>query len=86
MKNKIFFTAFILVCLAFLFAYDADAQGCAMCKLNSKSAAEEVDTTVGEQINSGILYLLAVPYILLFIAFRKKIFSFFRELKTAGRE
>ena len=57
-----------------------------MCKLNSKTASEEVDSSVGEQINAGILYLLAIPYIILMVAFRKKIFSLLRELKTAGRE
>lgn len=86
MNRKILFAALVLVGLMFLFTYEADAQGCAMCKLNSKAASEEVDTSIGEQINSGILYLLAAPYLILFVAFRKKIFSFLRELKTAGRE
>lgn len=86
MNRRIVFTAFAFVALMVLFVYQADAQGCAMCKLNAKAASEEVDSSIGEQINTGILYLLAVPYIILFVAFRKKIFSFFRELKTAGRE
>lgn len=86
MNRKILFAALVLVGLMFVFAYDADAQGCAMCKLNSKAASEEVDSSIGEQINAGILYLLAIPYLILFIAFRKKIRSFFREFKTAGRE
>lgn len=86
MNRKIFFAALVLVALMFVFAYEADAQGCAMCKLNSKAASEEVDSSIGEQINAGILYLLAVPYLILFVAFRKKILSFLRELKTAGRE
>lgn len=86
MNRKLFFTGLILVVFVLVLVNQSSAQGCAMCKLNSKSAAEEVDTSIGEQINSGILYLLAMPYIILVIAFRKKIFSFFRELKTAGRE
>ena len=86
MNRKVIFVTLVLVGLMFVFAYEADAQGCAMCKLNSKAASEEVDTSVGEQINAGILYLLVIPYIILFIAFRKKIRSFLRELKTAGRE
>lgn len=86
MNRKVLFLALTVVALMFVFAYDADAQGCAMCKLNSKAASEEVDTSVGEQINAGILYLLAIPYVILFILFRKKIGSLFRELRTAGRE
>lgn len=86
MNRRILFTALALVCLVFVFAYQADAQGCAMCKLNSKAASEEMDSSIGEQINTGILYLLAIPYVILFVAFRKKIFSFLKELKTAGRE
>jgi hypothetical protein len=49
------------------------AQGCAMCK-----------AVVGQEeesgINSGILWLIPVPYILLFLLFRKQLHGFWREL------
>ncbi|MBL4703902.1 MAG: hypothetical protein JKY54_05240 [Flavobacteriales bacterium] len=46
---------------------------CAMCKENAKSS--------GLDINGGIIFLIIVPYVLLFILFRKRIFSFIREIR-----
>lgn len=52
-----------------------------MCKaVAAEEVAEEGDTG----INAGILYIMIIPYIILFIIFRKKIFSFLKELKKAG--
>ncbi len=73
-----------LLLLLFLPA-DLLAQGCSVCKAavetndNGLSGAQ----AIGHGLNSGILYLMAVPYLLIFFAFRKKIFSFFRELSHA---
>ncbi|MFT5821647.1 MAG: hypothetical protein ACI8ZM_002901 [Crocinitomix sp.] len=53
---------------------------CAMCK----AVAEELPEENGNSINAGILYIMIVPYIILFFAFRKKIFGFLKELKNAG--
>jgi hypothetical protein len=58
---------------------DIEAQ-CAMCKLNAESASENIDENIGKGLNSGILYLMGVPYGLLLIGglvfFRKKIVNF----------
>ena len=56
-----------------------------MCSAVAEGATEEMDESIGQQLNYGILYLMSIPYIILFILFRKKIFKFFKELKTAGR-
>ncbi len=53
---------------------------CAMCKAVATEQAEEDGST----INIGILYIMIIPYIILFFAFRKKIFSFIKELRGAG--
>lgn len=50
-----------------------------MCTATAKNASEE-DASIGDTLNIGILYLMAIPYLIIFIAFRKKIFAFFREL------
>lgn len=50
-----------------------------MCTATAKSAAEG-DNSVGEQLNFGILYLMAIPYLIIFFVFRKKIVAFFREM------
>lgn len=38
---------------------------------------------VGGGLNKGILFMMAVPYVLLFIFFRKKIGSFVKEFRNA---
>jgi hypothetical protein len=81
MKKKLFFL-FVLA----LLIVDVSYGQCAMCKkVASDAGIEDGDTSVGEQLNTGILYLMAIPYIVLFIIFRKKIFGFLKELRSAGR-
>jgi hypothetical protein len=53
---------------------------CANCKAVASEQAKDGHST----INSGILYIMIIPYIILFFAFRKKIFGFLKELKKAG--
>lgn len=64
------------------------AQGCAMCKATVESAEGTGQVFGGEQsigkgLNRGILLLMAVPYVLLFLLFRKRIVGFFREFAGA---
>ena len=64
--------------------FDLFAQGCAMCK-----AVVEGEQTfggpqsIGRGLNNGILYLMATPYVLMFIVFRKKIVAFVKEFAGA---
>jgi len=55
---------------------------CAMCRATAESASENVDKGIGEGLNSGILYLMGAPYILLAVVgvifFRKKIAALFK--------
>lgn len=61
------------------------AQGCSMCKAVAESGTEAFggEQAIGAGLNSGILYLMAVPYLLLFLLFRKRIAAFFKELSGA---
>jgi hypothetical protein len=58
------------------------AAQCAMCKATAESATENVDKGIGQGLNSGIVYLMVMPYILLatvaIVFFRKKIYVFFK--------
>lgn len=54
---------------------------CAMCK----AVAEEQASDGPTGINNGILYIMAMPYLILFIVFRKKIVGFLKELQKAKR-
>ena len=74
MRRKIYLSVLFLFFLNDLFSQ------CAM----FKAVAEEVAEEEGSTINTGILYIMVIPYIILFIAFRKKIFGFLRDLKKAG--
>lgn len=73
---------FLFILLFFIVVTYADAQ-CSMCKAVAESGSSGKDMqSVGQQLNYGILYLMTIPYIILFFLFRKKIFAFFRELKN----
>jgi hypothetical protein len=56
------------------------AQGCSQCKMLAEQGSELDEASFGSNINSGILYLMLIPYVLIFFFFRKRIFSFFRTL------
>jgi hypothetical protein len=55
---------------------------CAMCRATAESATENVNKGIGEGLNSGIVYLMLLPYLLLgtvaVVFFRKKILGFFK--------
>lgn len=60
MKKLLVFT-FVIVLLAI--ANDVLAQGCPMCKTSLEEARKN-GSSVGNTLNSGILYLLALPYLI----------------------
>jgi hypothetical protein len=70
----------ILIAFTLFIVTNADAQ-CAMCKATAETGTHD-GIPVNGGINPAILYLMTVPYILLFILFRKKIVSFYREWKA----
>ncbi|MBI3500914.1 MAG: hypothetical protein HY063_03885 [Bacteroidetes bacterium] len=62
-----------IIVLVVILADDSIAQ-CSMCR---KIATDGANTgTVGKKLNTGILYLLAMPYLLLGFFFRKQIVDF----------
>jgi hypothetical protein len=69
----------VIFCLLIL-SESVDAQ-CAMCKLNAENASE-ADQDIGRGLNTGILYLMGIPYALLMtlgiVFFREKIFTFIK--------
>jgi hypothetical protein len=78
----------LIVLLLLWLPPDVMAQGCAMCKATVESSEEQTGVfggqqSVGQGLNKGILLLMVVPYILLFLFFRKRIVGFFREFASA---
>ena len=72
---KYLFVSLCVVALVTILADDSIAQ-CSMCR---KIASDGVNSkTAGATLNHGILYLLALPYVLLMFFFRKQILDFMR--------
>jgi len=76
MKKWIFFGVIIAIVL-WNFSY---GQGCSQCKLLTEQGSELDEDSFGSNINTGILYLMVIPYLLIMFLFRKRIISFFRSL------
>jgi len=69
----------LILILGFLFFTLQNVMSqCVMCKATAEAQAEES----GSGINAGILYIMAIPYIILFIVFHKKIIGLFKSLKN----
>ena len=60
------------------------SQGCSQCKMLAEQSSEGAvgEDTFGRNINYGILYLMAIPYILLMFFFRKRISGLFKALTS----
>ena len=72
----------VLAVLFFIVLGDNEllAQGCSQCKLLAEQGSELEEASFGSSINSGILYLMILPYLILMFLFRKYIFRFFKSL------
>jgi hypothetical protein len=72
-----------LLILLFFFALNAATYAqCAMCKATAESANQNTSGSLAEGLNTGILYLMLIPYTLLavlaIVFFRKRIANFFK--------
>lgn len=79
MKVKGFFISGLLLCFVFINSSPAVAQ-CAMCKQSAESTMKNDPSSIANGLNSGILYLMAVPYLAIMFIFRKQIASLARKL------
>jgi len=68
-----------MVILFVCFSTDITAQ-CAMCKQAAESSLKSNPNSMARSLNSGILYLMAVPYLLLGFIFRKQIAQLWRKV------
>ena len=82
-KKLIYIFSFVFI-LSFI-TLDADAQ-CAMCKAVAESATDEHGNHSAGGINTGIVYMMGVPYMLLallgWVFFRERIKSFIQEFRS----
>ncbi len=77
-RNKFLFGIFLLA-VFFLLPQDFVAQ-CAMCKQAAESSLKSNPGSLARGLNSGILYLMAVPYLLIMFIFRKQVVQIFRKV------
>lgn len=77
-RSHIFFLS--TLALIMLLPAIGEAQ-CAMCKAAVESNVNNDPNSVAKGINKGILYLMAVPYLLILFIFRKQLASVYRKLR-----
>lgn len=75
--KRILFSILISACLLGQNIY---AQGCSQCRMVAEQGSELDEASFGSNINSGILYLMLIPYLLILFLFRKRIIAFFKSL------
>lgn len=73
--------ALLLIVVALIATDLAWGQGCSQCRMMSEQSAELGEDSFTSNINFGILYLMAVPYLLIMFLFRKRIIGFFKGLR-----
>ncbi len=56
------------------------SQGCSQCRMMTDQGSGLDEGSFGNNMNSGILYLMIIPYLLILFLFRHRIISFFRGL------
>ena len=76
MKRK--FLLLLMVFIVSLIAQNYFAQGCSQCKMLAEQGSEVDENSFGSTINSGILYLMLIPYLILMFLFRERIFGFIK--------
>lgn len=69
----------ILLTLMFVFSTQTDLVAqCAMCKQAAETSLKSNPGSLARGLNSGILYLMAVPYLMILFIFRKQIVSLWK--------
>lgn len=84
MKIRVSYIILLIFVLSFI-SMDADAQ-CAMCKAVAESATDEHGNHSAGGINTGIIYMMGIPYLLLgfmaLVFFQDRIKSFWKEFRS----
>lgn len=74
---------FFVVVLFLLWQVELSAQ-CAMCKQAAETSMRSNPNSMARSLNSGILYLMAVPYLLIAFIFRKQLVQLGRKIFRKG--
>ncbi len=76
----------ILVVFVFLVFIPGEMQAqCSMCKQAAETSLKSDPSSMARSLNSGILYLMAVPYIMIAFIFRKQIYQLWKKFRNRSR-
>lgn len=79
LNRKYIIGLIVLVIVLIAIPIDIEAQ-CAMCKASVESSQGQKNS-VAAGINKGILYLMAIPYLLLMFIFRKQLSALWKSIR-----
>ncbi len=77
--KKITFITVLIILFVTLNTNSIEAQ-CAMCKASVESSQGQTNSVAGG-LNTGILYLMAVPYVILMFIFRKQLVALWHSFR-----
>ncbi len=80
MKTQRVYKIAVLLILFILCSHINIEAQCAMCKQAAESSLKSNPNSMARSLNSGILYLMAVPYVMIAFIFRKQIASLLRKV------
>jgi hypothetical protein len=69
----------LVLFIVLIFNNNLSAQ-CAMCKQAAESSLKNNPHSLARSLNSGILYLMAIPYVMLGFIFRKQLYKLYKKL------
>jgi hypothetical protein len=72
---------FFLLVLIMFFVIASPGQ-CAMCKQAAETSMKSDPNSVARGLNKGILYLMAVPYVMIAFIFRKQLYAVWKKVSS----
>jgi hypothetical protein len=82
--NKTLSKQLILSCffLFFIFLFQDNFAQCAMCKAAAESNLEHDPKSIARGLNKGILFLMAIPYVIVGIIYRNELVLFLKNIRN----
>ena len=80
MKVIMKFKLSLFLVLLVTMSESAWTQGCSQCKLLAEQGSGLEEASFGSNINSGILFLMIIPYLILLFLFREQVKNVFSKL------
>jgi hypothetical protein len=85
MRNHAFAVIVVIILTTFILPQELAAQ-CAMCKQSAESSLKSNPGSIARGLNSGILYLMAVPYLAIMFIFRKQLLTLARRIMAKWQQ